>query len=52
MEYKSLRSFQAYNVKAQYKVLDYGLCDVYTTDLFSMYMAYKSLWKKISNSES
>lgn len=50
MEYRSLRSFQIYNAKlaTPYRILDYGLCDLYTADLFSAYMGFKALWKSIS----
>lgn len=50
MEYRSLRSFQIYNAQltVPYKILDYGLCDLYTADLFSAYMGFKALWKSIS----
>ncbi|KAL9621197.1 MAG: hypothetical protein Q9160_004329 [Pyrenula sp. 1 TL-2023] len=50
MEYRSLRSFQIYNAKlaTPFRILDYGLCDLYTADLFSAYMGFKALWKSIS----
>ncbi|KAJ9399789.1 hypothetical protein DTO282F9_3403 [Paecilomyces variotii] len=50
MNYNSLRSFHETNTKLDrpYIVLDYRLCDLYTADLLSAFMAYKALWKKIS----
>ncbi|KAL2217911.1 hypothetical protein M432DRAFT_548128 [Thermoascus aurantiacus ATCC 26904] len=50
MNYNSLRSFHEANAKAEkpYVVLDYRLCDLYTTDLLNAFVAYKMLWKKIS----
>ena len=51
MSYNSLRSFQAEQVllaAEKMTVLDYGLCEVYTSDLWSAYQAFKLLWKDIS----
>lgn len=55
-KYTSLRSWATENTKliakggkdAGYVIRDYGLCQIYTMDLFSAYMAYKALWTKIS----
>ncbi|KAG5295656.1 hypothetical protein I7I50_08494 [Histoplasma capsulatum G186AR] len=50
MSYNSVRSFHEFNAKATrpFVVLDYRLCELYTADLLSAFIAYKSLWKLIS----
>lgn len=52
MSYDSVRSFQIEQVKLGDKkmtVLDYALCEPYTSDLWSAYQGFKLLWKDISN---
>lgn len=50
--YTSLRSFKEwqFNNNLDFKPLDYSTCTLYTEDLFSAYMSYKLIWKKINNS--
>ncbi|PGG99338.1 hypothetical protein GX51_06374 [Blastomyces parvus] len=50
MSYNSIRSFHEFNAKAvrPFVVLDYRLCELYTAELLSAFIAYKTLWKLIS----
>ena len=56
-KYSSLRSFVSENTKLiakvgkgrGYMIRDYSLCHLYTNDLSSVYMTYKTLWTKISD---
>ncbi|EEQ85537.2 uncharacterized protein BDCG_08806 [Blastomyces dermatitidis ER-3] len=50
MSYNSVRSFHEFNAKAArpFVVLDYRLCELYTAELLSAFIAYKTLWKLIS----
>ncbi|MCJ1377318.1 hypothetical protein MMC17_000412 [Xylographa soralifera] len=56
MKYTSLRSFVSANAAlvakngplAGYSIKNYELCQLYTMDLFSAYMAYKSMWTQLS----
>ncbi|MCJ1319163.1 hypothetical protein MMC15_004496 [Xylographa vitiligo] len=56
-KYTSLRSFVATNAALMaktgplggYSIKNYELCQLYTMDLFSAYMAYKSMWTQLSD---
>ncbi|EEH35373.2 hypothetical protein PAAG_06420 [Paracoccidioides lutzii Pb01] len=50
MSYNSVRSFHEFNAKSArpFVVLDYRLCEIYTAELLSAFIAYKTLWKLIS----
>ncbi|KAK2780027.1 hypothetical protein FQN53_001142 [Emmonsiellopsis sp. PD_33] len=50
MSYNSIRSFHEFNAKSTLPlvVLDYRLCDLYTAELLSAFIAYKAVWKAIS----
>ncbi|MCJ1401703.1 hypothetical protein MMC11_004920 [Xylographa trunciseda] len=55
-KYTSLRSFVSANAAliakngplGGYSIKNYELCQLYTMDLFSAYMAYKSMWTQLS----
>ena len=50
--YSSLRSFVDVNSQQpegqKYIIKNYSLCAIYTQDLFSAYMRFKSMWKELS----
>ncbi|MCJ1287446.1 hypothetical protein MMC26_006797 [Xylographa opegraphella] len=56
-KYSSLRSFVSANATliakngptGGYSIKNYELCQLYTMDLFSAYMAYKSIWTQLSD---
>ncbi|MCJ1394266.1 hypothetical protein MMC18_007144 [Xylographa bjoerkii] len=56
-KYTSLRSFVVFNTAlvaktgplGGYSIKNYELCQLYTMDLFSAYMAYKSMWTQLSD---
>ena len=51
--YTSLRSFNEANARNppddRFRILDYDLCSLYTQDLFSAFLAYKNIWKDLSD---
>ncbi|MCJ1288836.1 hypothetical protein MMC34_000366 [Xylographa carneopallida] len=57
MKYTSLRSFVSADAAlvakngpaGGYSIKNYELCQLYTMDLFSAYMAYKSMWTQLSD---
>ena len=51
--YTSLRSFNELDARnppeEKFRILDYDLCTLYTLDLFSDFLAYKSIWADLTD---